>query len=186
MQTLETERLYLRKFIPNDFVGLYRFLRKPENTIYTYFWPNSEEETKAFINSSIQKAEEIPCVDFQFAAVTKKNGVLIGSCNFLLSGEGGSHIGWIVDSDYWNQGYGTEMGRALLRFGFEELNLDCIKACCDAENIGSFRVMEKIGMRREGFLLNCRRAHKKSEKHKSDEVTYTLSKNEWKHKLLTI
>jgi len=140
-------------------------LRRTErNSIYTHYWPNSAEETRAFISRVIGNAEKTPCEDFQYAAVTKADSILIGSCNFSPSGEDGSHIGWIVNSDYWAQGYGTEMGRAMLRLGFEELQLPRIVACCDAENAASYCVMEKIGMRREALLFDCRRAHKQSER----------------------
>ena len=64
-------------------------------------------------------------------------------------------------------------------FSFEEFCLRRIIACCDAENVGSYRIMEKIGMRREGMFLRCRRAHKKSPEEYSDEVVYAISKEEW-------
>jgi len=47
----------------------------------------------------------------------------------------------------------TEAVRALVGYGFGELKLHRIAADCDPRNIGSWRVMEKIGMRREGHLL---------------------------------
>jgi ribosomal-protein-alanine N-acetyltransferase len=52
----------------------------------------------------------------------------------------------------WGQGYITEAARALVNAGFRELHLHRICAECDPENIGSWRVLEKIGMRREGHL----------------------------------
>jgi len=177
MKPLETDRLILRKFIHDDFAALYSFLRRPDNSIYSYFWPDSEEGTRAFINESIDNAEKKPCEDMQYAAVTKTGNVLIGSCNFVLASD--SNMGWIVNSDYWNQGYGTEMGIAMLRLGFEEFCLHRIVACCDAENVGSYRIMEKIGMRREGMFLECRRAHKQSLKKYSNEVVYAITREEW-------
>jgi len=180
MQTIETKRLILRKFKLDDFAAFHHFTSRPGNSIYTYFWPNNEIEMKAFIDHAIMEAEKIPCEHFQYAAVTKATNILIGSCNFILSGEGGSNIGWIVDSDYWNQGYGTEMGKAMLKMGFEDFNLQRIVACCDAENMASRRVMEKIGMKWDGLSLKCRRAHKLSEKKHSDEVSYIILRDKWR------
>ena len=71
------------------------------------------------------------------------------------------------------------MGKVMLRLGFEELNLSRVTACCDAENAGSWRVMEKLGMRREGLVRGCRRAHKRSSADRGDEVIYTITRNEW-------
>ena len=71
------------------------------------------------------------------------------------------------------------MGQILLRFGFDELNLHRIVAHCDAENYGSYRVMEKIGMRREGLFLEGRPANKLSDKKYGDELSYAILKDEW-------
>jgi len=177
MKPLETERLILRKFRRDDFEALYSFLSRPDNSTYSYYWPDSEDGVRAFINESIRNAESNPCDDMQYAAITKAGNALIGSCNFVLTSD--SNIGWIVNKDYWNQGYGTEMGKAMLWLGFEEFCLRRIVACCDAENVGSFRIMEKIGMPREGMFLECRRAHKQSLKKYSDEVVYIIDREEW-------
>ena len=99
MKTIETRRLILRKFKPDDCAALFRFVSRSDNSIYTFYWPNTEEGTRAFISRAIGKAEEVPCTEFQYAAVTKAEDLLIGSCNFLPQGEGGSNLGWIVDSD---------------------------------------------------------------------------------------
>ena len=67
----------------------------------------------------------------------------------------------------------------LLDFGFGELNLHRILAHCDAENIASYKVMEKIGMRREGLFIEGRPAHKQSDNVLSDELSYAILKDEW-------
>ena len=51
-----------------------------------------------------------------------------------------------LDSRYWDRGYATEAARAILKFGFDELNMRRIWAKCVADNIGSARVLEKMGM----------------------------------------
>lgn len=51
--------------------------------------------------------------------------------------------------EYWNQGFATEMARALLRYGFEICKMDRITGCADAPNLASLRVMEKAGMKFE-------------------------------------
>ena len=127
---------------------------------------------------AISKADETPCTNYQYAAVLKDTGRLIGACNLALSGDE-AEIGWILHRDSWKQGYGTEMGKEMLRFGFDELKLHRILAHCDAENIGSYKVMEKIGMRREGLFLEARPANKQSSHEYSDELSYAITKAEW-------
>jgi len=57
----------------------------------------------------------------------------------------------------WGLGYATEAAAALLRYGFDQLGLHKISASCDPENIGSVRVLTKIGMRQEGHLRDQHR-----------------------------
>ena len=178
MKPLETERMILRKFTQDDFSAVHSYASSPENIIYMLWGPNTQEETKAFISMAISKAEENLCTNYQYAAILKDSGKLIGACNLLLSGDE-AETGWILHRDFWKQGYGTEMGKAMLRLGFDELHLHRIIAHCDAENYGSYRVMEKIGMRREGLFFEGRPANKLSGKKYGDELTYAILKEEW-------
>jgi RimJ/RimL family protein N-acetyltransferase len=61
-------------------------------------------------------------------------------------------LGWGLDPAFWGQGFGTEIGEALIRFGFMVLDLHRIFALCSVENVASIRVMEKIGMKTEGII----------------------------------
>ena len=160
MKPLETERLILRKYTENDFQAVHSYGSCAENIIYMPFGPNTEEQTRDFIDRSIKNAEENPVIHYNYAAVLKESGVLMGGCGISLS-DNEAEIGWLVHRDYWKLGYGTEMGKEMLRFGFDELNLHRIIARCDDENIGSYRVMEKLGMRREGLSLENVRTHQK-------------------------
>ena len=178
MKTLETERLILRKYTENDFPAVHSYGSCVENIIYMPFGPNTEEQTWDFIKLAIDKAEETPITHYQYAVELKENGRFIGGCGINLSNVE-NEIGWLVLRDFWKEGFGTEMGKELLRFGFEELNLHRIIARCDAENIGSYKIMEKLGMRREGLSLESRPAHKLSDKKYGDELLYAILKDEW-------
>ncbi len=52
----------------------------------------------------------------------------------------------------WGQGFATEAARLILDFGFETLGIHRVRAGCDSENAASLRVLEKLGMRREGYF----------------------------------
>lgn len=178
MKTLETERLLLRRFTPEDFPAVHRYASDEENILYMPWGPNTAAQTQDFIREAIAQAAETPCTNYQYAAVRKDSAELIGACNLALAGEQ-AEIGWILRRGDWGKGLGTEIGRALLAFGFEELKLHRILAFCDAENIASYRVMEKIGMRREGLFLESRPAHKRADKPYGDEVSYAMLRDEW-------
>ncbi|MDR0469141.1 MAG: GNAT family N-acetyltransferase [Peptococcaceae bacterium] len=180
MRSLETERLLLRKFEKTDFSAVHSYASDPANVIFMPWGPNSEKETRDFIRLAISEAGEKPCVAFFFAAVSKEADMLLGSCNITIAVSGDeAEIGWIVHRDHWKQGYGAEMGKALLRFGFDELSLRRIVAHCDAENHASWRLMESIGMRREGLFIESRPAHKGSDKAYGDEYSYAILEREW-------
>ncbi|MGO1372557.1 MAG: GNAT family N-acetyltransferase [Senegalia sp. (in: firmicutes)] len=62
-------------------------------------------------------------------------------------------LGYCFNKNYWGKGYGTETERALVKYGFNKLNLHRIYATCDPENIGSLNILKKIGMKKEGHLI---------------------------------
>jgi len=179
MEILETERLILRPFEEADFEAVHAYASVAENIQYMPWGPNDESQTKAFIMRSIAQSKENPCKEYQYAVVLKSGKKLIGGCSFTVSGNAEAEIGWILHRDYWKQGYGTEMGKCLVEFGFNKLGLHRIIAHCDAENYGSYRVMERIGMRREGCFLEARPASKFSDKKYGDEYSYAIQKDEW-------
>jgi RimJ/RimL family protein N-acetyltransferase len=80
-----------------------------------------------------------------------------------------------VGKPYWNRGYATEAAAALLAFGFNELSLNRIYASYLARNPSSGRVMEKVGMLREGIV---RQGTKKWEKYE-DLVCYAILRDDW-------
>lgn len=176
---LETERLILRPFEETDFKAVHAYASVAENIQYMEWGPNDESDTKKFISEVIALSKENPCKNHQFAAVLKSTQKLIGGCNLILLSEEQGEIGWILHRDYWKQGFGTEMGKRMLEYGFDKLGLRRIIARCDAENYGSYRVMERIGMRREGCFLEARSANKFSDKKYGDEYLYAILKDEW-------
>ncbi|MGI6201046.1 MAG: GNAT family N-acetyltransferase [Christensenellales bacterium] len=177
LEPIATERLLLRAFAPEDAAALLSISGPDEDTRYTRHWPSAPAQARAFVQRAMAEAAREPCAVFEYAAVSRATGELIGSCNFVLAGD--SNLGWLVQRSLWGRGYATEMGRAMLRLGFEALGLPRIVACCDADNVASWRVMEKLGMRREGFYPDARLAYKGSARARSDEVTYALDRADW-------
>jgi Acetyltransferases, including N-acetylases of ribosomal proteins len=179
MKTLETPRLILRKFTPDDFAVAHTYASVRENVLFMPWGPNSEDDTRNFINMAIARADENPCRDYQYAVTLKESGRLIGGCCLTIKENETGELGWILHRDYWKQGYGPELGEALLELGFGELGLHRITANCDADNYGSYRVMEKIGMRREGLFIEGRAANKLTDKKYSDSLIYAILRDEW-------
>lgn len=70
-----------------------------------------------------------------------------------------AEIGYFLLPEYWQKGYGTTICKELIRICFEDLNFHKAIATCNENNIGSWKVMEKSGMKREGRFINHRYKH---------------------------
>ena len=140
--TLTTERLILRPLAMYDFEAVHSWASNPKNTRYMAWGPNNEDDTRGFLSVATDGKD--------FAVVLKGADKVIGSCGLYPdSGNDTAELGWILHIDYWKHGYGTELGGELIRYGFDDFKLRRIYAPCAAVNYGSFRVMERNGMRRE-------------------------------------
>jgi RimJ/RimL family protein N-acetyltransferase len=179
-QILHTERLLLRPFTQDDFAAVHAYASNPENVKYMIWGPNNEAQTKSFIDNTIKQAEAKPRTNYDFAIVLKETGVLIGGSGIYLDNDKNqANLGWILHKDYWKQGYGTEFATALLKFGFEELKLHRIYASCHAENYGSYRVMERNGMRREAHFIKARTGFAGYRDEWQDELVYAILAEEY-------
>jgi len=145
---LETIRLILRPLTADDFEAVHSWASNPANARYMSWGPNTEEDTKGFL--AIAKPGK------DFAVVPKETGKVIGSCGIYPDDNNDTaELGWILHMDYWKCGYGTELGGELIRYGFKGLKLRRLFAPCAAVNYGSYRVMERNGMRREALHIKA-------------------------------
>lgn len=140
--------------------------------------PNTEKETKEFIQRAMSTRNEKPRRMYTLAIVVEKEDRLIGSCGINVSNPENREgwLGYCLDRNFWGKGYGTEVARGLMDFGFTELALHRIFATCDPGNTASAHVLEKSGMKREG----CLREHKWSKGKWRDSYLYAILEHEWK------
>jgi len=177
---LTTERLILRPFEESDFNAVHSYAGNYNNLIYTIWGPNTEEDTKAFLQQAKKSSVMSPCSNYQFAVTLKHNGLLIGGCGISLNNNlPEAEIGWVLNLNYHKQGYGAELGHELIRFGFEDLKLHRILAYCNALNYGSYRIMERNGMRREGHYQKCRLGRPCDSDKWYEEFQYAILDEEW-------
>ena len=82
------------------------------------------------------------------------SGRLIGNCGIRRKPDNDweADIGFELAPEYWGRGYATEAARAIVDFGFRELELHRISSWCIADNAASARVLERVGLRPEGRL----------------------------------
>ncbi len=152
---LITPRLRLREYAEDDFEGVHAYSRDPETVQFMTWGPNSPEDTRTFIRTAIEQQTSEPRLNYHFVVTLVNDGRIIGGCGIHLRNpeQRSAEIGYCFHKSYWGQGFASEAAAALLRFGFERLNLHRILATCDPRNLGSARVMEKNGMRREAHFI---------------------------------
>jgi len=158
--TLETPRLILREFADDDATAVHAYAADAEVVRHLDWGPNTPEDTVQFLAMARATRDAVSRTAYHLAIVLQAAGRLVGGCRIeirSLANESGD-VGYVLDRQVWGQGYATEATRALVGFGFESLALHRIWATCDVHNAASARVLEKLGMRQEGYLRhNVRR-----------------------------
>ncbi len=174
---LKTDRLLLREFVENDWQAVLAYQQNSDYLKYYEWTERSAEDAREFVAMFLDQQQEKPRLKRQLALTLKSTGRLIGSCGIRMESRD-SHeadLGFEVDPDFWGQGYASEAARAIVRYGFDELRLHRIWAWSNADNMGSRRVLEKLGLRQEGRLRD-------KEFFKGrwwDTLIYAILKHEW-------
>jgi len=176
LPTLRTKRLVLRKLTMADAEAVYAYGRDPEVTKHVAFPTHrSIEDAKSFLRDTLKHYRRGEPASW--AIVRKTDNRLIGAIGFIHYSEKDARIeaGYALARDSWGQGSMTEAFGEVLRFAFQRLGINRVEARCSPDNIGSYRVMEKCGMRYEGLL----RQHDKAKGKFQDRKLYAILREEW-------
>jgi ribosomal-protein-alanine N-acetyltransferase len=149
---LETERLILRKMRVGDEEDMYAYAKRSEVTRYLLWSPHPDiYYTRDYLRYLATRYAAGSFYDW--AIVLKSSGRMIGTCGFTAFDcpHDAAEIGYVLNPDYRGQGIAPEAVRAVLAFGFDKLALHRIEARFIEGNEASLRVMEKVGMRFEGY-----------------------------------
>lgn len=145
MEELKSERLIIRKFKETDWKDLYEYFSDEEVLKFEPYKPFSVEECK---KEAIRRT-----TDSSFLAVCLKDtNKLIGNIYFAKQDLDMWEIGYVFNSKYQGKGYATESCMCVMDKAFKELEARRITAMCDPENPPSWRLLERLKMRREGHL----------------------------------
>jgi len=174
---IETERLILRKITEDDINDIFEYASIPDVTIFV-LWDTHKtcQDSIDFVKFADEQFNSNISIIWGIEIKSEKK--LIGSIDLRdwnaihMCGE----IGYVISKKYWNRGYVSEAVKAVIKFGFEVLLLNRIEAHCEEENIGSWRVMEKCGMKYEGTLREKVFIKKRFRSMKM----YSILKREWK------
>lgn len=148
---LETERLVLNQIIPADIPNIVAYAGNKKITDNTRTMPHPyfAEDAISWIHMANQGFSNKD--NYMFAMRDKLNNSFMGGIGLTLqTAHNRAEIGYWIAERFWNMGYTSEAVAAMLRFGFQELQLNKIVAAYISTNIASGKIMVKNGMVKEG------------------------------------
>jgi RimJ/RimL family protein N-acetyltransferase len=173
--TLTTTRLVLRPFTIADAPEVTRLVsdRRIADTTLNIPHPYDESMAEAWIGMHAEAADRGDSVTL---AITGKDGALVGAVALAIApAQQRGELGYWIGVAYWGRGYATEAAAAMVDYAFTTLGLRRVVAHCLTRNVGSARVMEKVGMQREGTL----REHVVKWDVPEDVALYAILRDEW-------
>lgn len=175
---MQTERLLLREFAREDWREVLAYQQDPRYLRFYRWSSRTAADVRSFIAMFVRWQRERPRTKHQLAIVLRQNDRLIGNCGIRKATAEAweAELGYEIDPRHWGRGYATEAARRMLGFAFDNLELHRVWASCIAENVASARVLEKLGMRREGHL----RQNQWLKGHWHDSYVYAILEQEWR------
>ena len=176
---LRTDRLELRPFTVDDLDDAYRYMSDPAIVRYLYWEVRDRAEVRAFLaERALQGTLDREGDRLYLALVLPVTGQVIGEV--MLHWSSREHrqgeIGFVLGPDFHGKGYAREAALVALELGFDLLGLHRIVGRCDANNVASASLMERLGMRREAHFI-----HDEFFKGEwGDTLVYAMLDDEWK------
>jgi RimJ/RimL family protein N-acetyltransferase len=174
-----TERLRLRPYDSSDLASLYDIYRRPDVAQYLYWEPVSRREAKDDLRRRLAQTAFAHEGDrLTLAVCIAADGTHCGDVTLKWTSE--THrqgeLGFVVHPDHQGQGFATEASAAILGIGFDLIGLHRIIGRCDARNVPSARVLQRLGMRQEAHF----RHNEVFKGEWGDELVFALLEDEWR------
>lgn len=175
---IETERLILRSYRETDLDALAELLSNPDVMQYLFEGPMGRDEVAKTLRHRIPMQRIEKEGDRLALGVTRRESdALIGTVNLTLRSKDHrqGEVGYVFHPRHQGKGFATEAIRAIISAGFEEIGMHRVYGRCDARNIASAKLMERLGMRREAHFIE-------NEWFKGEwgsEFVYAILKREW-------
>ena len=157
-QTIETERLLLRRYTKDDAAAMYKNWASDDNVTRYLTWPThpNQELTEKIIEEWVDSYSDEKY--YHWGIVVKENGTEpIGDIAVVHLKEKPSvaHIGYCIGSAWWNKGITSEALKGVMDYLFDVVGVDRIEARHDTKNPNSGKVMQKCGMKYEGTMRSA-------------------------------
>ncbi len=175
--SVKTDRLIVRRFAETDLDDFLAYHNHPDISTYVPMESMSEAQASTFLARQAVAVDNQKNLYHAFAIHHTGDDKVIGEVGIYLgpAPEYKAEIGFALHPEYQGRGYATEAARPLLEYAFVTCDLHRVTAMCDTRNAPSFKLMERLAMRREGHLLQ---SHLTGEVWQ-DEYLYALLRDEW-------
>ena len=174
MKTLETDRLILRMWRPEDVDDFYEYAKHPEVGLNGGWPPHTSRDISAEVIQYFIETNDI------WAIVWKETDKVIGSVGLHADNKRPNisvrELGFVVSADYWDRGIATEAAQRAIAHAFEDMELDLVSTYHKSFNARARRVVEKCGFTCEGML---RQASKRYDGLIFDAVCYSILRSEY-------
>lgn len=151
---IESPRLVLRRFADADLAQFLAYLNDPTVARYQSWESYTEQEARAVIEQQKTRSPGLPGQWFTFALEVKETGALAGHVALRMSEDARqAEIGFTMSRAFQGKGLAREAAARVLDYAFTEMNLHRVTAIADCENEKSVALLERLGMRREGHLI---------------------------------
>lgn len=154
MESYKSSRLVIKEVSLDDLAIIHDLHSFPEvDEFNTLGIPKNIDETKAYLLPLIEAQQLNPRKLFFWKVVLIDSDKFIGIASMTLTADRfkSGVIYYKILPNHWNKGYATELGKLLVKVGFDNFKLHRIEAGVATDNVRSIRVLEKIGMTREGL-----------------------------------
>lgn len=141
---METLRLIIRRFEERDLLDLYEYVSDPEVLKFEPYSPKNLDETREDLEWRIN-------CDEMLAVELKETGKLIGNIYLGKRNCNSLELGYVFNKSFWGYGYATEACQAIIKDSFLK-GTHRIYAMCDILNPSSWKLLERLGFVREGYL----------------------------------
>lgn len=144
---IETERLFLRELVTSDKEELAKILSDPESMKF-YPTPFTDKKVEDWIKWNIDNYKKYK--HGLWAIILKEGNIFLGDCGITIQNIEGDklpELGYHIKNEYCNKGYATEAAKACMDYAFKKLDYSAIYTYTKYDNIASFKVAEKNGMK---------------------------------------
>ncbi len=155
MSAVSIPKVHLRPLQAADWPTVHTWASRLEACRYQPWGPNTEDETRAFTADAVAAWDVRPQTRYVYLALADDgSGQPIGQGEVHVRQAAHRHgeISYGIHPDLWGRGHGTALAQALLAVGFGELGFHRITGTCNPLNLGSARVLTKVGLRYEGRM----------------------------------